>query len=451
VDTTSWEHVSQNGSENEVVAYLDGANLNRIDLSRIAWRMRDRAVFERILTLLRARHAFNRTLWSYGLRHDDTLAAREYLESDGFFIYSCGSYLDSPLLTIDPIERRSYQHIEYEPLFNGRAHRFGRSDALLNGSLATQYSRLLQILAYRPALDDTDWMSVTYYMLLQDRVAEALDAFARVDPDGLPMRVQYDYARAYLDFFSEDHALARGIAESYRDHPVERWRARFGDVLNQLDEAEGADVATSDPDDRTQSQTALAASEPSLELDVEARRVTLQHKNLTAAEVSYYKMDIEFLFSTSPFVQQGSGSFRFIRPNRRDIVALAAEDKVTSFELPDEFRSSNVLVEVRAGGLVRRQAYYANTLSVQMIETYGHLKVTHAENGAPLPKVYVKVFAKRPDGSTRFHKDGYTDLRGRFDYASLSGEGGDDATRYAILILSDDNGAVIREVAPPAR
>ncbi|MFH0945354.1 MAG: hypothetical protein V2A76_09175, partial [Planctomycetota bacterium] len=120
-----------------------------------------------------------------------------------------------------------------------------------------------------------------------------------------------------------------------------------------------------------------------------------------------------------------------------------------SYELPAEFQSSNVLVEVRGGGISRRQAYYANSLSVQLIENYGQLKVTHRETDRPLPKVYVKVYARTSDGSVRFHKDGYTDLRGRFDYASLSGTGAADVQRYAILILSEADGAVIREVSPP--
>ena len=102
-----------------------------------------------------------------------------------------------------------------------------------------------------------------------------------------------------------------------------------------------------------------------------------------------------------------------------------------------------------AGGISRRQAYYANSLSVQLIENYGQLKVTHAESGEPLPRVYVKVFARLGDGSVRFHKDGYTDLRGRYDYASLSGEGSGGVVRYAILVLSEQDGAVIREVDPP--
>ena len=46
--------------------------------------------------------------------------------------------------------------------------------------------------------------------------------------------------------------------------------------------------------------------------------------------------------------------------------------------------------------------------------------MTDAASGKPLPKAYVKVFARCSDGTVRFHKDGYTDLRGRFDYASVS-------------------------------
>jgi hypothetical protein len=68
-----------------------------------------------------------------------------------------------------------------------------------------------------------------------------------------------------------------------------------------------------------------------------------------------------------------------------------------------------------------------------------------------LPKAYVKVFARLPDGSVRFHKDGYTDLRGRFDYASLSDDPNNTAQRYAVLVLDEQRGAVIREVAPPTK
>ena len=49
----------------------------------------------------------------------------------------------------------------------------------------------------------------------------------------------------------------------------------------------------------------------------------VSHQNLDDCEVRYYQMDIEFLFSTSPFVQQGAGSFAYIRPNRTDPLPLS--------------------------------------------------------------------------------------------------------------------------------
>jgi hypothetical protein len=451
LDTTSWEHVSQNGSLEQVLAYLQSANLQRLDLSRIAWRMTDRDAYDRIVGGLRTRQRFDAVLWAYALQHRDLVGTREYLQHRQDFVSRSGLVLSSPLLDIDPVERRTYEHLEYEPLFNQRAHPFGRQAGILSPALAVQYNQLLNVLSYRPRLNDLDWMAVTYYLLLQDRVADAVESIARVDPDALETRLQYDYARAYLDFFTEEHALARGIAAAYREHPVERWRTRFQDILNQLDEAEGAAPEQSDPEDRSQQMDALAASEPSLELEVEARRVQLRHANLSECELRYYAMDIEFLFSTSPFVQQGAGSFAFIRPNRLDVVALdegEASSGVTSFDLPEEFRSANVLVEARAGALLKRQPYYAHDLDVKLRENYGQLQVSHADTGRPIPRVYVKVFARQADGTVRFHKDGYTDLRGKFDYVSLSAATGPVA-RYALLILSEADGAVIREAAAP--
>ena len=55
------------------------------------------------------------------------------------------------------------------------------------------------------------------------------------------------------------------------------------------------------------------------------------------------------------------------------------------------------------------------------------------------------------DGSVAFYKDGYTDLRGRFDYVSLNTDELDRVAKFAILVLSDAKGAVVKEAAPPKR
>ncbi len=69
----------------------------------------------------------------------------------------------------------------------------------------------------------------------------------------------------------------------------------------------------------------------------------------------------------------------------------------------------------------------------------------------PLPATYVKVYARHTGGLVRFYKDGYTDLRGRFDYVTLSTDDLDRVERFAILVASDDAGATVLEADPPPR
>ena len=55
-------------------------------------------------------------------------------------------------------------------------------------------------------------------------------------------------------------------------------------------------------------------------------------------------------------------------------------------------------------------------------------------------KVYVKIYTKNNDNSVSFYKDGYTDLVGRFDYASISTSNLKNVKSIAIFIMSDELG-----------
>ena len=91
------------------------------------------------------------------------------------------------------------------------------------------------------------------------------------------------------------------------------------------------------------------------------------------------------------------------------------------------------------------------TFPYDRLTGYAEAKVTHATTGKPLPGVYVKAYARMQDGAVRFYKDGYTDLRGRFDYTSLSTNELDFAKKFSLLVLSEEHGAVVREANPPQR
>ena len=137
-----------------------------------------------------------------------------------------------------------------------------------------------------------------------------------------------------------------------------------------------------------------------------------------------------------------------------------------------------MLVEILGGGQRKAQAYHANTFKLTVAENYGRLELRDQAADKPVSKAYVKVYARLKNGTVRFFKDGYTDLRGKFDYSSLnssesahqpaplardSGSGEtmsyqmlqpqelNDVEKLAILILSEAHGAMVREMKPPSQ
>jgi hypothetical protein len=454
-DPTSWDYVSQRGDGESVLRYLRERNLQRVDLGRIAWRLNDRAFFTRVLDTLRDRQVYHDTLWSYGVKHNDSSAIREWLARQSF-AEQCGDWFLSALLRFEPVERLTYEHLEYAPLVNPRAHPVGGKRTVLNEALRGQYSRLLKILGHKPALDAEDRLALTYYLLLQDRLAEALVQLAQVPEAEVAEKLQLAYLRGWAALAQGDPAAARAALAPHAAHPVPRWRALFAEALAQLDEIQGvaapapAAGAEAPAVDR-ESNDPHAAAAPTLEIRAERAGVTVSHRALKSFTVNYYPMDIEVLFSKRPFLQEVGGSFSFIRPVRSEEVVLPdAGPGEVDIPLPAEFKGRNLTVEVVSGGLRKTAPLFAGELKVELIETFGQVRVTDPA-GKPLPRAYVKVYGRQGNGEPAFYKDGYTDLRGRFDYASLNSDDLDAVNRFAILVLDPAHGAVIREAEPPRR
>ena len=163
---TRGPYISQNGSSEDVLKYLREHNLHATDLNKIAFRMGNKPFFLKVVALLSQRHAYNHTLWSYGIRHNVVPAVRQYLQHADGFVQQCGASIDSPLLKVDPVARKTYQHLDYQPLVNARVHQLGRNRQIMNQRLHSQYHNLLTIVGYRRALTDDDRMAITYYLLL---------------------------------------------------------------------------------------------------------------------------------------------------------------------------------------------------------------------------------------------------------------------------------------------
>lgn len=449
VDTGSWAYVSQHGTSEEVLAYLDTHNIERLDLGLMAWRMRDRSFYDQALGFLARHHVYHPVLWSYSVYHDDAPRVTEYLAHEEGFLRDLQAFFESELVTIDPVARVWYEHLEYAPLIHARAHRFGDKLKILNSALDGQYREFLRQLVYRPVLGHDERLAGTYYLLLQDRVSEALDMFDRIDGSQVTAALPYDYVRVFVALYRGHVEEARELARAHREHPVDRWRKRFEAALAVLEEGQGVRVV--DEDDRDEVHAKLAAAQESFDFTVEDRMITVTYQNLAECRVSYYPMDIELLFSRQPFMQGEAHRFSIIKPQRSDVVALPAGKSEHVFSVPAEYHNANLLIEITAAGHTVSRAYYANQLLVHMADRYGQVRVYRRTDRQPLPGTYVKVYARKHTGNIDFYKDGYTDLRGFFDYASLSTDDLDHVERFAILVASDQHGALVREAAPPKR
>jgi len=88
--------------------------------------------------------------------------------------------------------------------------------------------------------------------------------------------------------------------------------------------------------------------------------------------------------------------------------------------LPELLLNKNLVIEINAQGKQEFKTFYSSALKIMINKAFGELKVMH--EGKALGRVYVKVFSMKKNGIEEFFRDGYTDIRGKFEYAKASGE-----------------------------
>ena len=504
VDLTSWSHIAASATDDVVLHHLaqPSTNVRALDWSAIAWRWRARKDFWlKCVAIARERLAFDHVLFAYSLhyRHADTL--RLWLPTVGSVVEQAGPFMLSPLLRVDAESEvvDTYRFLEYRPLISSRAHPLGQLDRagaeggrgvlIQNREFRQQYTAFLQYTAFRYA-DVAQWedkhrLQLCYYLLLQDRVDEALERFAAIAvsaqsaDDGRGLRVHFDYLAAYLALYSEPSA-ALSIAKRYQQFPVAKKRRLFEAIEEQVAEIttkhrDPADDASERPptkdhedaDTRDREMDALAATEPTLDFVVAGEDVAVTCTNVKQLTMAVHVMDLEPLFSSNPFLNSegalsssassapSSSPFLYLVPNAQQVVELPATRSAAPIQhvvpLPAAFRQANLLVSLSSGALLQSKPRYSHGLSVALMEPMGQLQVLQRSTAAPVSRVYVKVYARDEDGSISYYKDGYSDHRGRFDYASLSTQRLDKVQRFALLLQSTDLGAVIKEAKPPGQ
>mmetsp|Transcript_22200 Transcript_22200/g.16599 ORF Transcript_22200/g.16599 Transcript_22200/m.16599 type:complete len:239 (+) Transcript_22200:130-846(+) len=237
--------------------------------------------------------------------------------------------------------------------------------------------------------------------------------------------------RAYYDFFtgaSSNFTTARSIVREYEEHPVQQWRLLFLEMLYQLNELDGEEDEDLELDANKMNEAQQKANkkksvkaEVVLQAELKDNVISVETQNINQVLLKFYLIDVEILFSRAPFLTGSTSEFSYVKPfsvlEKEVPDSQAGQHRHLDIPIPEELRVKNLVIEVNGAGKQILLSYYSAELKVILIESFGELKVCD-KNDKPVPQVYVKVFAQNHGNSTPvFFKDGYTDMRGKFEYA----------------------------------
>lgn len=469
-DGETWEAIALDGSVEQIKAFLSDHNLHQLHLQEVLPRMKDRAVYDVVTAAIESARIEAPELRAYSVLHRDLSGMKVYLSSRQDLTGSVGPVLHCDLLDVEPIERTTYEHLEYAPLVNARVHSLRESPEILNDRFLVQYKNWMRVLAFQSQPSPEHQLALCYYLLIQNRIEEAIERFELVGGDATDLQLQRDYLSAYLAMHRGDVESATKVADRYTDHPVPRWRQRFDELAIQLDqvrhldtgnplasdtrnpESEGVDAGAADlaAIDRDRRQASQSQEQPSVRVVIDGDQLRITHRNAKRATINYFGVDLELLFSKAPFVRDDLGRMAMVRPTASQTVELTGEG-VTSHRVEPALADQTLLIEVTSGAARGTTLLYGGRLNTYVSEGFGQLQVSDAGTRQPVRGAYVKVYAKSDDDEVQFYKDGYTDLRGRFDYATLSAPELSHVVRFAIMVLDPNRGATLHEVAPPTR
>ena len=161
--------------------------------------------------------------------HNNEAVIKEYLENDKTFRSIVGPLYKSSLIEIDDSNNYNINnHFDYHPIINARAHLLDKKTSILNVEFKSTYQKFIISLLFKKTFSNKEILRLSYYLILQDRIDEALKIFKKIDKDqsDFPnIEIQYHYISAYLDFYIgyPEFNLAKEICKKYKNLPLSQY------------------------------------------------------------------------------------------------------------------------------------------------------------------------------------------------------------------------------------
>ncbi len=468
------EEILSKGDKNSILEYFEKSPILQNDLNHIYWLLKDKEYFLKLISILRKRGMFDRTVWAFGFKHKDIATIKEYLNNEDYLKKFLGENFNSSLCSVNEIDEGLNPHLDYYPVFNARMHPLGkRENYIENVELKKVYEKFIIKLLGMRKINSRNYLRLVYYLILQERIDEANEVFKKIDLKEIEgdknksNKIQYDYINAYLDFYFgyPNFTIAKEISSKYKNFPLLYWREKFEEIEDELLEYEGKEkislnnienLNVENKDDLKIIKKNLKLKEPKLSFSIEKKKLEIIHSNIKQITIKFYLIDLEVLFSRNPSISLMNNNtehneFSYVSPNYIKIIETKENEKIenlTVFDIPNEFYSKNILIEVSSDSIKKFNMYFSSEIKIIISENLGELKVLNQQL-KPVIKAYIKVFVKLNYGEPKFYKDGYTDLRGQFNYLDLNTDQLKDAEKFYIFASEDNLGVKITECNPP--
>ena len=199
--------------------------------------LNDKKFYQELVKILKSRFFYDKIVYSFSLYHNDLETLEQLFKAEPYLLDKFQfSYLKSKIFNID-----NFTVKEYHPLINPRVHDLSsRAINIRDKDFKQTYLQFLVYLSEKSIPDHGDNLVLSLYLLLQDRIDEALRIFDKVEAGKLDkgLEIQYDYMKAYYNLYTgyPDFKIADQICEKYLSYPVLEWRNKFIDLANQLAE-----------------------------------------------------------------------------------------------------------------------------------------------------------------------------------------------------------------------
>lgn len=409
------------GNLTAVLHFLTSRNIQKLDWTPALWMLGDLHAFLAVTETLRNRCIYVPEVWAYSLQHRTQKELSEFLSSDSAIRKAVGPNFYSSLISTG---KENFQYFEYFPLYNPRWHPLQGHSRIANRDFRASYENFLKYLAYKNKIDLEDRLILAQYFIMQHRYEEAEYQIAQISPresEESDLKMQYDYFSAFLNY-----SKAGDFQRKYQETASAHWRGKWEEMAKETETRQGY------------FETDL------MSVELQDSTLSIYSEGLAKCELKMHKIDLELLFSRSPFLKTSAVASTYTAPTFAASISLVSGFAV-KYILPESLQLANVMLSLDCGNHSWSGLYAKSDLRVQIYSSKGLIRVTNSSLEG-VPNAYVKVYSKDAAGRVSFYKDGYTDPSGKFDYSSVTSDERSEIAAFSLLVFDEQLGSKVVEI-----